>query len=693
MVNPEPTSAPARTARPEWPAHALALATACALAFSNTFENAFLGDDRPVIVENPRVHRLAHAVTLFVTPYWGHSGMDLLYRPLTMLTYALDWALWSGPDGKSGPGGFHLTNLLLHALATLALYDFLRRLTRAAPPAFWAALLFAVHPIHTEAVTGIVGRAEVLCALFSFLAAGAYLRFRDHADSRPGVSAWFYAGSLACFGLALLSKEMALTLPGLLLLSEAYRAAVNGDAHPLRNRFSAASLLPLTGFAALLVVYFAVRVSVLGQAGPQVSVFDRYEVAFPARPFIALAVLADYARLLVLPVSLRADYLLNTVPDAQVGGPADPFGLVCALAVLAIVSAGVLTARRVPWLAFGIGWFLISIIPVSNLFVSIAAIKAERFLYLPSVGGVVVLAHLLGAGSARPTSRARWATAAIAFLFLVLTVDRNRSWADHPTLFSDVLRKERGNGHAMGQLATVALAAGEVETALRLCNAGIEATPRFAQLYLWRAQAYRRKQRMERALSDLDRAVELDQGAAALQQRARHLRDIGRMEDAHADLERAVTRWPRLPALHDSLGLFHLEGMEDAQAAIPHFDRAIALSPGDAVPLFHRAYARMRLSDWSGAWTDYDAALRSDPGSSRAWEGRGIAAYRLGTDLDRAMADLRQALRLDPTLAPAHNFLALCLLALDRRNEAHEVVDRMGRRGIAWDAELRERWR
>ncbi len=187
------------------------VAIACAVYF-NSLANQFVFDDRFFIIDHPYTKFLGHLPYIFTTGQMAGTGP---YRPLVTLSYAFDYQV-----GGLNPFGYHFVNIILHGANVALLYQVVRLLFGSDPIAFIAALLFAVHPIHTEAVAWIGGRSELLAALFFLLSWLFYLKIP--ADRQPRVVS--YAPSLLFFFLALLSKEHALMLPAVLFLSDAYRA-------------------------------------------------------------------------------------------------------------------------------------------------------------------------------------------------------------------------------------------------------------------------------------------------------------------------------------------------------------------------------------------------------------------------------------------------------------------------------------
>ncbi len=736
------------------------LAGLCLLAFANTFGNKFALDDNSIIVQNSAIESLRDWRGLFTSPYWGSQSEDKLYRPLTVLTYAIDRAVarvfWDDLDLSPKP--FHFTNLLLHVLATLALYAFLRALLGKAREsevgAFAAAAIFAVHPIHVEAVTGIVGRAEVLCALFYFLGARAYLACRDASTNARAWAA--YAGVLVCFALALLCKEMALTLPGILFLCDAYRLAV-GPGLDARGLTSARLIAPQTGFIAVIVLYFWVRAAVLGQAGPTSTIFALYRTPADVRILTAITVLADYVRLLFVPVGLRAEYSVNVVPTAF-SGWGDPWAWISLVSLLALAVVTVRIARRHPLAAFASAWFFLSIVPVSNLILPIGSVKAERFLYIPSVAAAIAIPWLLGGFRARPAEPGRWgpprfvaAIAAILVVFLAGTLVRNVAWKDEKTLYADAIAKDpERNARAYSWLGTYYASYRRLDEAMEHIDRAISIWERYPLFYEARGLIYQRREDSRRALVEFNRAIELSEGlnrvrgedlranlpawqrkvgavfgsieeilqeygtdrgvahprllrerGGLLLQMALRAREEGDREGAarlllraRADLVLAVLLNPLDALTINECGALYMSGLQQYDTAIALFEWTLQRDPTNVLAVYNTGLAYYHRKDLERACRWFDAAIRINPLLAIAYEARGVALYELGGDKSKAGKDLIRAVDLDPDgAARGYNYLFLCLDDLGQRDQAMTILQAMRKGGIPILPEVRERLR
>jgi hypothetical protein len=347
-------------------------------AYAQTAGYRFVYDDVHVIQDKVEVHSLANWRALLGKPLWFD-----LYRPVSELSFALDWTVSRGT-----PGYFHVVNAVLHAGVSVLVY-LLARGTLGVLGAGAAALLFAVHPVHVEAVANLVGRAELLAALFTLLAALAYRadgRLAAAADRswRRGAASF---GTLGALLLGIASKETAFVTPGVLLLMDWLEGERTGERAVVR--FRRHWVLWASGVA-LSMEWLWVRTTVVGGLGGVTAPGLQGE-GLGGR-FLAMApVVLEYVRLFFLPLRLSADYspdFLRVTPGPTLRGAAG---------VLLLVTAAVLAVRyrhRAPPLAFGLAWMAGTLLIVSNLIVPSEVLLAERTLYLPSVGAVLLLGWL-----------------------------------------------------------------------------------------------------------------------------------------------------------------------------------------------------------------------------------------------------------------------------------------------------------
>ncbi|HSM03643.1 MAG TPA: hypothetical protein VK858_03440, partial [Longimicrobiales bacterium] len=346
----------------------LLVVAAAVLVYLNALPNGFTLDDRPIIVDNGTVHDLSNQVRIWLTPYWpGLVGLEAgLYRPLTIFAFAVQWAL-----GGGDPLLFHGVSVLLHAGCSALVYALLR-LWVGRFPALAGAGVFAVHPVHVEAVANVVGQAELLAALFVL---AAVLLHATRPPEGP-VSLGRTGLIVACYGLAMLAKEHAVVLPALLVAVDVARGRARDVGAYLRGTAGTGVVL-ISAAAVYLTLRWAVLGGLSGEAPAHLGFLQDPGTRIPT----ALALWPEYLRLLVAPRTLSFTYDPGVLPPATGFGAASAAGLL----VLGVVLALVASRRAWPAAGLGAAWFLIGVLPVSNLLLPIGTVLAERTLYLPSV--------------------------------------------------------------------------------------------------------------------------------------------------------------------------------------------------------------------------------------------------------------------------------------------------------------------
>ncbi|MBX9927870.1 MAG: hypothetical protein K2X99_03070 [Gemmatimonadaceae bacterium] len=379
--------------------------------------HGFTYDDRWIIVENPRVHSLTEWWRVFVEPYWPNRRDPSLYRPLTTLGFAVQWAL-----GGGAPWVFHLISLGAYVAACGALWYALRAIA-STDVALLGALLFAAHPVHVEAVANVVGQSELIAAALGLAALGRWWRVR--AVAAP--STVQIVGILALFAAAVLVKEHLVVLPAIALAAEWVLPA----SRPRERN----DRVVLIGFAVVAGAFVALRTGVLGSLGGDVPHPALMRRSLAERQWITLALWPEKLRLLLWPSRLLPDY---SPPDLPVRAAASAFHAVAAVIPISVIGLIAGSRRRAPLLAFSLIATLLALAPSSNGVV-VTSLVAERALFLPSA--FVCLAFALGLhGVGRRWPRYAMIARMGAIVLLALgswrSIRRTADWRDDATLFA-----------------------------------------------------------------------------------------------------------------------------------------------------------------------------------------------------------------------------------------------------------------
>jgi hypothetical protein len=435
------------------------------------FRNGFVYDAEVAVQQDTRIQSLDNAGKLLVEPYWSFDKERLaLYRPVVTLSYAIDWTLYDG-----APAGFHFTNALAHALVSALVFLVLIGMV-SVPAAFAGAALFAVHPVQTEAVASIVGRADIFAAGFCFAALLAWRRLP------PRAAASLIALSLL-FLLALGSKESAIMLPVLLVLFD----LATGKLSRIRFREWLRDRFPIMAAMTLVAIgYIALRGAVLGVFTPQslnpiMSVYS----SEGTRIRTALQIWPEILRLLTLPWRLLVDYSPRVLVPAESWTPRAIAGLLLLLAT--IVGGIIALMKKRSWLGLALLWVPIAMFPVSNLVVPIGVLLAERTLYIAvfaiALGVAAIIDRIAGANNTR--LRAALAVCAmVCVLFSARTISRLPAWSTTAVVFETLIRDRPDSFRGQWQAGFVAARNGDIASAMKYYVAAIVLWPYSHPLYI-----------------------------------------------------------------------------------------------------------------------------------------------------------------------------------------------------------------
>jgi tetratricopeptide (TPR) repeat protein len=479
----------------------LVVALAAIAVYANSMGNGFAWDDQFIIKSNARVHQLADQSQIWLTPYWQSYGAELgLYRPFAMFVYALEWAA-----GGGAPWLFHATNVFLHALASALAFFLLRVLAGSGAAALIGGLLFAVHPVRVEAVANGVGQAELIAGSATLAACLIYATRPSGASTGWGRRIML----VVLYAVAMLTKESAIVLPALLVaLDVAQRRVVLTRVALVQ--YLRATALPLFLLAATAIAYLSLRVEVLGSVGGV--------NAAPGLPFLrseyrvhnALRSWPEYVRLLFFPVDLAADYSPAVILPVN---SITPMVLLGAILLGGTVLLALLTPV-VPGAGLPAAWFLIAVLPASNLLVPIGVVVAERLLYTPafavSLMASFAWARLQGRRAqthSRGLMRTVYAFACVVLLALAArTFVRNPDWKDSVTVFKSIVRDNPESYRGLAMMGAIVTAQGKSDYAMSFFELAYRIWPDDAQLATDMAYQHITKGEYHRALALMERA-------------------------------------------------------------------------------------------------------------------------------------------------------------------------------------------
>jgi hypothetical protein len=441
----------------------LALALLTLIAFSNSFTTGFALDNQMLLLGDPRIRQAsADNISLILRhTYWWPNGESGLYRPLTTLSYLFNYAILGNGNHSAG---YHLVNFFIHTANVLLVFALAPRLlgrrAGAFRIAFLIAALWAVHPVLTESVTNLAGRADLFAAAAILSGFLMYLKSTETSGSRR---AFWLIGLFAATAAGVFSKESAVVLPGIIILYElVFRKEETGARAFPRSKLCwgcFATMLPI------LAMLWA-RAVVLSASPPAEWPFVDNPIAgagFWISRLTAVKVLGRYLWLAFWPIKLSSDYSYSEIPLAR--GSLDDWIAWLAVAVALAIAVRFYYVDR-PAFFFACFAFL-NLLPASNLLFPIGTIMAERLLYLPLVGIVAVAVIAMNAGVARyhvPKTAVVVVLCVIAGGFVGRTWLRNSDWKNNFTMATASVRTSPDSFKVHRLLAAELLQSDSVET-------------------------------------------------------------------------------------------------------------------------------------------------------------------------------------------------------------------------------------
>ena len=634
---------------PRWWPHGWRIALLWVLvlaAYSNSFDAGFVFDNESAILDDARVQvaSLDNVHRILTEGYWVSQPTTDLYRPITTFSYLINFAILGN---GANPAGYHWVNIILHALNVSLVYALGLLIFGDISPALALAAIWGLHPVLTEGVTNIVGRADLLAALGILLALLCHVR-------AMAVSGWRKAGWLAALALsqtmALFSKENAVVLPAVMLSYD----LIWSERSVWRRRILSYAVLALPFIAFLwLRSQLHMHLEVPFLKNPLVG------ATFWQARMTAFQIIGKFLWLFIWPARLSADYSYNSVPLFQWSLAA--WKDVQALIVLALCVSGIAIALRLrrenKALCFWVFFFFIALAPTSNLFVLIGSVMSERFLYLPAIGltgcAVGFICALSQQYSQSVPRQALWIAAGVLCLALgARTYARNFDWHDEASLWSSAADVNPADALAHVNLGNALLEIpGRMPDAMSEYQKALRAYPNYADAHNNLGAILLKSGRATEAIAEYQAAVRLDPDYPdAHSNLGSALSQIpGRLGDAAAELETAVRLDPENARRRLALGNVLLQMPGRLFEAIGQLETAAKIDPGfsDAHYSLALGLAQIpgRLPD---AVAEFKTVLSSRPDDPAAHYQLGATLSRMPGKLPEAIQEIETAARIRP---------------------------------------------
>jgi tetratricopeptide (TPR) repeat protein len=606
--------------------------------YGNSLGGKFLWDDDCLVKGNIHLRGWSNLPRIFSEDMGTGGGARYhFYRPLLIFSYLVDYSLW-----KLNVVGYHLTNTLLHILAVLAIYWLVNLLYEDRLLSLLASMFFVVHPVHTEVVSYISGRADILVLLFMLLSFIFYLK-----SSRSKIRGTYILMVLSCI-CAFLSKESTVTLPLLLLLYH----------FTFRKKIRLTRFLPIVAITGL---YILLKASLSGSSLAPVSSLASLFRRIPGF-FVAFT---NYLRLMLVPFNLHMEYgnklFRLTESRAMLG----------AAILLSLVVYLFKERKNRGLIFFSASWFFLTLLPVSNTLFPLTFYMAERWLYLPSIGFFLILAKLFTYLYRTRNLRilALLLTAALLSFYSYLTIRQNNYWREPLTFYERTLEYAPDSARIHNNLGIIYHRMGREEEAVALFRKALEIDPDYPEAYNNLGNASNALGKREEALALYKKALEIDPDFALAHNNLGNAYAIlGKREEALASYKKAIEADPNYAEAYYSLGNAY-SGLGKTEDALALFKKTVELNPYHPGAHYNLGNAYSSLGKSEEALASYKKAIEINPDEALAYNNLGNAYSSLGRG-EEALASYKKAIEINSDYPEAYYNLGTVYTAMGKREEA-----------------------
>uniref|UniRef100_A0A671Q1B6 dolichyl-phosphate-mannose--protein mannosyltransferase n=1 Tax=Sinocyclocheilus anshuiensis TaxID=1608454 RepID=A0A671Q1B6_9TELE len=584
------------------------------ICFINSYDGDFVFDDSEAIIHNKDLNPDTPLSNIWKNDFWGSNlssnSSHKSYRPLTVLTFRINYLLAGGLH----PIGFHVLNVALHCVISVLMIDVFAiligglvhngreaKLSLSPKASFLAALFFAAHPVHTESVAGIVGRADLLCALFFQLSFLVYCKAFQGGDKTFSVL-WIFGSILLC-AVAMLCKEQGITVLG---VNAAYDILMVCNlniyelAHQLSGLLMRLALLFLGGSFLLYA-----RWRIMGTGPPSFTEVDN-PASFAENVILRIVNYNYYyslnAWLLLCPWWLCFDWSMGCVP--LIKSAADwrifwPLLLWCCLMGLVYQALCSQDSNKRRTLTFGLVLLVIPFLPASNLFFRVGFVIAERVLYLSSAGYCLILAYAVGYCSCH------WKKHKVCGLLCSRLVSRSQQWRSEQSLFASALSVCPLNAKVHYNIGKNLADRGNQSAAVKYYREAVRLHPKYVHAMNNLGNILKERNELKEAEELLSAAVHIQPDFAAAWMNLGIVQNsLKKFDEAEQSYWNAIRFRKKYPDCYYNLGRLESEGF---------FLNALKINPniaschGNLAVLYHR-WGKLDL-----AKRHYELSLRLDP--------------------------------------------------------------------------------
>lgn len=444
------------------------------LVYSNTLNGRFVWDDRGSIVFNTSLRTINNIPLFFLTDQWKLTGnpSSNYYRPVINTFWALEFQLWG-----ENPRGYHVTNILLHALLSFLFFNLCLKILGSDAASFFSALIFAAHPIHTECVAWITGVGYIIFSIFIVLSLLFYIRF---TDNQSGTSLIL---SISSFTLAVFSIEYALMFPFIIIAYE----------HLFKRRMVRVKII--LPFILIPILYLVAREFIVVSGNSS-------EMPLYSRILTSVVIQVKYLYIFFLPYALNVLYdirSVSTVVSAEV--------ILSVFVLIAVAALMFYLYRHEKRAFFALFWFFIILFPAANIIVVLKPqVMSLRYLYIPSIG----LAMFSGIYIEKFYSRLKIIPVLIIMLLSLKTFTQNRYWHDEITLYGKMVSDAPASALARNNLGVAYLEANMPLNALLEFQKAVQIDPSYGFAVFNLGDTYQSFNKFNEAIFYLQKAIRIN---------------------------------------------------------------------------------------------------------------------------------------------------------------------------------------
>jgi len=547
--------------------------------YSNSIDGGFIWDDKDLIKDNVYIKSWSYLPELF-TKHIGAGGdaKYFSYRPVQMVTYMVNYS-FCGLDVR----GYHLTNILLHVLAALAIYWLISVLCTDRLLSLFASILFVSHPTHVAAVTYMSGRADSLALMFMAVCFVLYIKNLNTEKIST------YILITLSYMLALLSRENSLIFPALLLLYH----------YAFEKRLKLKNFLSVLGVG---FIYIVLRLTFLKSLIPHTVSPNTLLQRLPGF-FVAIT---NYMKIIFFPADLHMEY------GPKLFSFQNPKAIVGVFILLSLLIYAFRKKKSNRLVFFSVFWFFIALLPLSNLYPIPIAYMAEHWLYIPSIGFFLLLANAL-VWLYRTKKIKALAVSLITFLvvfYSFLTIRYNEYWKKPIAFYERVLKYAPDATRTLNSLAFAYTDIGRKEEAIALFKKAIEIRPKYRSTYNNLGVLYYNLGRYKEAVDLYKKAIDIDpNNARTYDNLGNSYSFLGQKEKAISAYKKAIEINPNSAAAYNNLGVIYYD-FDRFKEAIAACRKAIEINPRLASAHFNLSLCYFYKKQYNLAVKHCDLAIK-----------------------------------------------------------------------------------